>query len=180
MIQSCEKKKIINEVESNLPEFIEKEKLLEKIKNMLTELVYNNLTENELNYYKLYPLKCLTGLYIELSKIRFELDENERKNFPALINYDNSDYYKQSIKIYFPGTDKDIINIYYNRSFWEELRSSNPKKFEELKNMVRNFFDLSNKVFSKISMLKDVLELPDMTLTNLKKYYPELYKIAKQ
>lgn len=81
MLQSFEKKKIIKVVESNLPEFIEKEKIIEEIKTILNELVYNNLTENELEYYKLYPSKCRVGLYIELSRLKLELDESEKRIF---------------------------------------------------------------------------------------------------
>ena len=179
MLQGFEKKKIIEGVKSNLPEFIKKEKIIEEIKTILNELVYNNLTKNELEYFKLYPSKCKVGLYIELSKLRLELDEDEKKNFPILTCY-SSDYYRQSIKICFPGTDNDMINIYYDKSFWEELKLSNKENFEKLKDMVKNFIELSNKVYDKTSTLREVLDLPDITLTSLKKYYPELYKIAKQ
>lgn len=179
MLQGFEKKKIIKGVESNLPEFIKKEKIIEEIKTILNELVYDNLTKNELEYFKLYPSKCRVGLYIELSKLRLELDEDERKNFPILTYY-SSDYYRQNIRIYFPGTNNDIVNTYYNKSFWEELKLSDKKNFEKLKDLTKNFIELSNKVHNKVSTLKEVLDLPDITLTSLKKYYPELYKFAKQ
>ena len=179
MLQSFEKKKIIKVVESNLPEFIEKEKIIEEIKTILNELVYNNLTENELEYYKLYPSKCRVGLYIELSKLKLKLDESEKRDFP-MITYYSSDYHKQCIRIYFPGTNNDIVNTYYSKSFWEELKLSDKKNFEKLKDLTKNFIELSNKVHDKVSTLKEVLDLPDITLTSLKKYYPELYKIAKQ
>lgn len=180
MLQGFEKEKIIKGVESNLPEFIKKEKIIEEIKTILNELVYNNLTKNELEYFKLYPSKCRVCLYIELSKLRLELDEDEKNNFPMITSYYSSDYHKQCIRIYFPGTNNDIVNTYYNKSFWEELKLSNKENFEKLKDMVKNFIELSNKVYDKTSTLREVLDLPDITLTSLKKYYPELYKIAKQ
>lgn len=176
-LQSSDKKKIINGVEKNLPEFIEKEKLIIKIKEVLDDIVYNNITKNELEYYKLYPTKCRTGLYININDIKFEIDDAD---FPRLINYDNPDYYRKLIKISFPGTINDIVNIYYNKSFWKELKSSDINSFLLLKDLIKNFINLSIKTHNKISYLKDVLDLQDMSLTNLKNYYPELYKIVKQ
>ena len=180
-LSSKDKKKIKNSVEKILPEFNEKERILGNIQELLNEIVYNQITENELKYYELYPDKCYVGLEVNFRNIRYELDVEELKTFHFIDTYRNPDYYKQYLPVYFPGTSNPILNIYRGKeSFWKELKKSDLNNFLKLKKLIMNFCEVSNKWHTKVSSLDEVLNLQDLTLTDLKNLYPELYKIAKQ
>ena len=62
---------------------------------------------------------------------------------------------------------------------WEIIKKDFPDLYSYCETEIKEIVSLKQTVLNKMRKLEDVIKLKSLTLTNLKNYFPELYKIAK-
>lgn len=178
---------IINYFIIKSPEMIEVEKLVEKINNEIYDIVSNSLSDSEISI-STNPL--LKDIYIIRDWLELkQFGENLEDIFDFPIPLDKIDYsYWKPDDYYYRKVYGILSRFHYARdrkaipykiSNWKDLKSLDPTKFNEIQTNLKQCIELLDKLSYKIIELSKLLRSQEITLVNVKKYFPELYNLIK-
>lgn len=162
------------------------------IKSRVCDRIYNillnSLNDSErylmntdiANYYNKISGICIdsTGNYSEL--FGFDFPTRRIKSF----YWENENHHYDEIygifSIFNFGEGRQLPEIIRTDFIgWKQLSSLNPGEFDLIKSDLKKAIDLMNTLYYKISELSNLLNSSEIGLVDIKKYFPELYKVIK-
>lgn len=105
-------------------------------------------------------IKIKSNYYSRWSRLRGNLEVKLNSCLPRLMD--------GNFTLYLDKEKESFI-----KKFGEEF-------YETLKEILKNIVNLANEIDQTLADLEDLLTDPSITLTSVKKYYPELYNIIKE
>lgn len=174
-------KNILDKISLRIPEYNESLKLLEEIKSEIIDACYSVLTEEEGEFMKKYEYYVTEQGEIDLSGQQLiTLDGN--KDFPHVesIDFENWSEYCKFAYAELDTPKEGYTKIPFLFKTWGRLKNQYPDLYEKWKEKLRVMLSKRREYLEKINTINNVLSLKNITITDLKKYYPEIYKIYKE
>lgn len=170
VISHVKRVKIIEKITSGIPEHIKMEKLYSSLMNDIKDACWSVLTDAEREFVTKFPNYVVPQENISLSGYEIRGIDS---TFPE-IGYSWDDYSRFiSVKV---GSGKEPFLF----STWSELKKSWPSLYDNWTGRLREIILLRKEVIKMQSKLVGVLEAKDISLRDVKNYYPGLYKIIKE
>lgn len=170
--------KIRETIFESLPEEIKARKLINDLVKYIYDYSFNILTDAEKEFFETYPEECKLQSCLCFRGNGFDFKEE----FTEISQYYYSD---EIVKILVLKniTDVRIVNDEDKNcpwlGRWDDISRDFPDLYNHCKNTIKEILILKMKILNKINKLDEVIKMKSITLTKLKSYYPELYKIAK-
>lgn len=162
------------------------------IKSRVCDRIYNILL-NSLNDSERYLMNMGTTDYNKINSISIDRSGNYSElfgfDFPTSrirpYYWENEDHHYDEVygifSIFDFGEGRQLPKVIENKYVmgWKQLSSLNPGEFDLIKSDLKKAIDLMNILYYKISELSNLLNSSEIGLADVKKYFPELYKVIK-